>query len=106
MTGPAHPCAVLLADERDAARAAGGGLDEAWAEAENALPDEWAMHGVEARVYGSDGTPQYWESSASYMGDDWDEEAGPETIEVRGPTPVAALRALRAALDALTESRP
>jgi hypothetical protein len=67
-----------------------GDLEEAWAEAEAALPDEWMMDEL-TRLHGAGFKADAWIAKAIFR----DHNAGPLLIAV-GPTPAGALHALAA----------
>ena len=84
-----HGSGFAIVDQEAALRA-GGSLDEAWAEAEAALPEGWSIWWLHHRK-------QAWEAVAGWDGATNPVEALVESAEDE-PTPAAALRALAAAL--------
>lgn len=68
-------------------------LDAAWAEAEAALPEGWAIDGL-YRVVARTSLEREWEVIVHE--DDW--QGDEDNHHGRGPTPAAALRALAAKL--------
>ena len=91
-----HPC-----QECDEARAVAnlgrlldeGDLGRAWAEAEAALPEGWAIDGL-YRVVARTSLEREWEVIVHE--DDW--QGAEDNHHARGATPTAALRALAAKL--------
>lgn len=75
------------------AEAPADSLDAAWAEAEAALPEGWAIDGL-YRVVARTSLEREWEVIVHE--DDW--QGDEDNHHGRGPTPAAALRALAARL--------
>lgn len=71
-------------------------LDAAWAEAEAALPEGWAIDGL-YRVVARTSLDREWEVIVHE--DDW--QGAEDNHHARGATPAAALRALAAKLSEL-----
>lgn len=75
-------------------------LDEAWAEAEAALPEAWYVRGLRRRYVGAAGSGKGW-SATAVQGGIGIEVRTRGTVPSRagfGPTPAAALQALATAL--------